>query len=310
MSTPTNTVTMYCSTTLFGLRGVHHGAERLRHDPRKLLVTLRDRRRRVEDLLPDRLRVAARSDVREIGRDHLTLPIELVAGEAPGGLDDGFRVGATAGEGCSPRPTPTRRGRWGGWGGRRDVRRAHVHRAALRFEECNHGPDLRGRELTGHHGHDRLVAGDDVRGRVVERLVQILLARLAGLPLAAPSTDRSLALLIGEEVRRPLPQPVAGGAAADSGVDLLPRGDELLRRDVGAQRERLRHFRLHLRDLVGDEGIERQRPEDDPDDLRVSGPHAGLPSRLRPTRRTWTSPRARPARTRTPRARGRSARTG
>src|SRR6266576_3449372 len=53
----------------FELRGVHHGAEALGHDPRELLVALRHRRGRVEDLLADRLRVAPRADVREIGRD-------------------------------------------------------------------------------------------------------------------------------------------------------------------------------------------------------------------------------------------------
>src|SRR5207244_7934809 len=70
----------------FELRGVHHGAEALGHDPGELLVALRDGRRRVEDLLADRLRVAPRADVREIGRDHLALPVQLVTGEAPCGL--------------------------------------------------------------------------------------------------------------------------------------------------------------------------------------------------------------------------------
>src|SRR5207253_10388902 len=109
----------------FGLRGVHHGAAALGHDPRELLVALRHRRGRVEDLLADRLRVAPRADVREIGRDHLALPVQLVTGEAPRGLDDGFRVGGP------PRQTPTtptpRWGGCGGAGGRGDVRRGYVH---------------------------------------------------------------------------------------------------------------------------------------------------------------------------------------
>src|SRR5207247_10079978 len=112
----------------FERRGVHHGAEALGHDPGELLVALRDGRRRVEDLLADRLRVAPRADVREIGRDHLALPVQLVTGEAPCGLDDGFRVGGAPGQTpstSSTTPTPRWRG-CGGAGGCGDVRRGHV----------------------------------------------------------------------------------------------------------------------------------------------------------------------------------------
>src|SRR6266581_7924698 len=131
----------------FELCGVHHGAETLGHDPRELLVALRDGRRRVEDLLADRLRVAPGADVREIGRDHLALPLQLVTGEAPRGLDDGFGISAAARKGsATPSPTPPRGG-WGGWGGRWDIGRGYVHCTALGFEERDHRPDLRGREL-------------------------------------------------------------------------------------------------------------------------------------------------------------------
>src|SRR5205809_495486 len=111
----------------------------------------------------------------------------------------------------------------------------------------------------------------------------------------------------------PPPPPPVGGVVevlevagmSDAVTSTVPLGC-----DVRAKGECLRHLGLHLRDLVGNEGIEGQRAEHDPDDLRISGPHAGPPSRRRPSRRTWTSPRAHPARTRTPRGTGRSARTG
>src|SRR2546422_207890 len=83
---------------------------------------------------------------------------------------------------------------------------------------------------------------------------------------------------------------VAGGAAADPVEHFLPRRHELLGCDVRGQGECLRHLGLHLRDLVVDEGIEGQRPDHDPDDLRVTGPQAVPPSLRRPARRTGTSP--------------------
>ncbi len=247
--------------------------------------------------------------MREIGCDHLTLPVELVADEAACGLDDGLRVGAAARESPATRtasriPRACARGRLLRLG---DVIARHVHGAALRLEERDHRPHLLRRELLGHDGHDRLVAGDDVRRRVIERLVQVLLAALVGLPFGAANADRARALLVGEEVRSARAEAVARGAAPDPVEHPLAGGDELLRRHVGAERECLRHLGLDLRDLVGDERIQRQGPEDNPDDLRVSDPHAGP---LSPSRRTSTSPRARRARTRTPRATGRSARTG
>src|SRR5207249_4955682 len=155
---------------------------------------------------------------------------------------------------------------------------------------------------------DRLVARDDVRRGIVERFEEVLLAGLPRLPPAAAGADRSRALLVGEQVRGTGAEAVAGGAASDAVEDLLPGGDELLGGDVRAEGQRLGHLGLHLRDLVRDQGIEREHPEDDPDDLEVSDPHAG-PCPPPPTRRS-TSRRARRARTRTPRARGRSARTG
>src|SRR5581483_11725226 len=75
-----------------------------------------------------------------------------------------------------------------------DVVGGDVHRSALRFEEGDHRPDLLGRELAGHDRHDRLVAGHDVRRGVVERFVEILLAALARLALAAPRPDRARSL--------------------------------------------------------------------------------------------------------------------
>src|SRR5579884_1056272 len=83
-----------------------------------------------------------------------------------------------------------------------DVVGGDVHRSALRFEEGDHRPDLLGRELAGHDRHDRLVAGHDVRRGVVERFVEILLAALARLALAAPRPDRARSLFVGEQVGR------------------------------------------------------------------------------------------------------------
>src|SRR5207245_2672905 len=152
----------------------------------------------------------------------------------------------------------------------------------------------------------RLVPGHDVRRGLVQRLVQILLAGLPRLALAAALADGTRALLVREQVRGAGAEAVARGAAADAVEHLLPRGHELLGRRVGPEGQLLRHVGLHLRDLVADHRIQDQRPEDDPDDLEVSGPHAGP---LSPRTRRWTSPRARPARRRTRRGRGRSART-
>src|SRR2546427_522996 len=124
--------------------------------------------------------------------------------------------------------------------------------------------------------------------------------------LAATRADQPCALLVGEQVGRAGAQAVTGGAAAGAVEELLTRGDELLRRDVGAEREGLRHLGLQLRDLVGDQGIQRQRAEDHAHDLKVSGPHGPL---LCPPARRSTSPPAPRPRTRPRRATGRSART-
>src|SRR5207302_4080955 len=160
------------------------------------------------------------------------LAVELVTREAPRRLDD--RLGI-----CAP-PCKTSRtsttsttGRCGGCrgcggaGGCRDVRSGHIDRAALGFEERDHGPHLWRRELFGHHRHDRLIARRHERRGVVERLVQILFAALAGLTLAAASADRSGALLVGEEIGCACAEPVARGAAADAVEDLLSRRHQL-----------------------------------------------------------------------------------
>src|SRR5213078_1437570 len=99
----------------------------------------------------------------------------------------------------------------GGCGGSGDVRRAHVHGAALRLEERDQRPDLLGRELLRHDRHDRLIARDDVRRGVVERFEEVLLAALPGLALATARADRAGTLLVGEEVGGAGAEPVTGG---------------------------------------------------------------------------------------------------
>src|SRR5205085_10292224 len=169
--------------------------------------------------------VPARAHMREIGRDHLSLAVELVAREAPRRLDDGFGVRAAGGKGPTTRTTSRirracARGQLLRFG---YVVPCYVHGAALRLQEGDHRPDLLWRELPGHDRHDRLIARHDERGRIVERLVQMLLAALAGFPLAAAGADRSGALLVREEIGRARAEPVAGGAAADAVEHLLSR---------------------------------------------------------------------------------------
>src|SRR5439155_24362862 len=118
----------------------------------------------------------------------------------------------------SPRPPAPR---WGWWGGGWNVGAGHIHRAALGFQERDHRPDLLRGQLPRHHRHDRLVAGDDVGGGVVERLEQILLARLPRLAAPAPRADRSLAFLVCQQVRSAGAERVVRRAAAGAGVALL-----------------------------------------------------------------------------------------
>src|SRR5439155_12108946 len=87
----------------FELRRVHHRAEGLWHDARELFIALGYRRGGIQDLLPDRFGIAPRADVRDVGRDDLALPLELVAGEAARGLDDRRGVRRAAGGGGATR---------------------------------------------------------------------------------------------------------------------------------------------------------------------------------------------------------------
>src|SRR5207247_2802518 len=78
------------------LGSAHHRAERLGHDAGKLFVTLSDRRRGIEDFSPDRVGIAPRAHVSEIGGDHLPLTVELVGGETPRRLDNLVRIRVVA----------------------------------------------------------------------------------------------------------------------------------------------------------------------------------------------------------------------
>ena len=191
-----------------------------------------------------------------------------------------------------------------GWG--RDVRARDVHSPALRLEKRDHRPDLLGRELAGHDGHDRLIAGNDERGRVVERLEQVLLAGFPRLTLRAADPDLAGPLLVGQEVRGPGAESMARRAAADAVEHLVPGGHELFRRHVGAEGQSLRHLGLDLRDLVRDQRIDQERAEHDAQDPQVSAPHDLAPSA--PLPRTSTSPPTRRARRRIQPAGGRSVR--
>src|SRR5205823_8410915 len=98
-----------------------------------------------------------------------------------------------------------------------------------------HRPDLLGRQLLRHHRHDRLIALHDVSAGLVERFVQVLLAALSGLALAAAAPigpwPFSSVKRLGARVPRPWhvgqpPIPVntfSPAATSCSGVTFAPR---------------------------------------------------------------------------------------
>jgi len=92
-------------------------------------------------------------------------------------------------------------------GGRKDIRRFHVDRPALRLKERHQRPDLLRREDAAHLRHDRLITRHDVGARAGERLVEIGFAVFAGLALAAARPDRPLSFSsikrFGARVPRP-----------------------------------------------------------------------------------------------------------
>src|SRR5207247_5303002 len=156
------------------------------------------------------------------------LGADLVAADAARGAKQGQGIGAspshtstTSSTSTTSNPSTTSPGGGGRGGGGRYVRARHVHGPALRLQERDHRPDLLRRQLARHDGHDGLIAGDDVGGGVVERLEQVLFAGLPRLAAAAARADRSLALLVRQQVRGAGAEAVARGTAADAVVDLL-----------------------------------------------------------------------------------------
>src|SRR2546430_7051611 len=277
-------------------------AEDLRHHSGKLLVALRDLRVGLQNRLTNQIRRQARSDVRQVGRDRAAFAADLVAAEAACGVDDLCRIRAPIRNACRLcRPC---RPRICGRGGR-DIRCAYVDRPAVRFEKRDQRPELLRRECAAHFGHDRLVARHNERAWTSERLVDVGFAVLARFALAAARSDRALALFIGEQIGRAGAEAMARGAPTGAMVELVAGRHELLGCDVRPERQRVRYLALHLRDLVRDQRIERERPRSDAENGQVIRPHARPP---RNSARTWISRRDRRARRCTPRATGSSAR--
>src|SRR6266851_3096305 len=96
-------------------------------------------------------------------------------------------------------------------------------------------------------------------------------------PCDSRKATRAQTFFVGEQVRRPRAEAVARRATTGAMEQLIAGAHELFGRHVGAQVQRLRHFRLDLRDLVRDQRIQREHAEDDPDDAEVSRPHAAPP---------------------------------